>query len=200
MAKHKTASAYKRIIAFVIDMFIVSIIISICTVNTNTYKSRNDLDKKMNEFANNYVSGKISTDEYMSQYADIIYRSNKLEFNNNILYAVVLVGYFIMFQYMNDGRTIGKQLTKIKIVNKDNSSVRFHQLLIRSLIIDEILGVIVNILLVIMGNKMFFLVGYSLVSVMLNVLVFVTVFMVLYRKDRLGVHDIITKSKVIEDK
>jgi uncharacterized RDD family membrane protein YckC len=100
---------------------------------------------------------------------------------------------------MNGGRSIGKQLMKIRIVNRDNNDVSLIQVIIRSLLIDEILGVLVNIVMVCICGKNLFLIGYSFVSIILNLFIIISIFMLLYRKDKLALHDMISYSKVIRE-
>lgn len=194
----KTASFFERAIAFVIDMFIVGMIVSICTMGFSTRRLDN-LNDKLNVTMNNYVNGKIESLEYIEEYSEIIYDINKAQFNYNVVYLVILVGYFIFFQYMNDGRSIGKQLMKLRIVGKDNNSVSFIQIVIRTFLIDEIFSVLVNVILVSFCGKVIFLFGYSIVSIIENLLIFISIFMLLYRKDKLALHDLISHSMVVRD-
>lgn len=193
------ASFYKRAIAQFIDMFIVGIIIGIITISFST--SRIDkLNTEVNSLMNDYVSGDINSQEYIEKYIDLTYDINKASVNTNLIYLVVCIGYFLIFQYLNKGATIGKKLMKIKIVNNDNTDINFIQMFIRTSIINEIIPMTMMLILVFVSSGINFFIGYSLISFTENLFVIACILMILIRKDNLALHDILSRSMVIEDK
>ena len=59
---------------------------------------------------------------------------------------------------------------------------------------------IMLIILVFVSRGVSFFIFYSLISFIENIFILVCVFMILYRKDKLAIHDIMSRSMVIEDK
>ena len=78
-------------------------------------------------------------DLYLKEYKDTYYKLDKYSFIYNITYVIVTLLYFIGFNIITDGVTLGKKLVRLKIVNnKDrNSKVSLISYLIRYLIIYE---------------------------------------------------------------
>lgn len=193
------ASFVKRAVAQIIDMFIVSIIISIISMSFSTSRIEK-LNDEVNNLMNDYVSGDIDSKEYITKYIDITYDINKASINTNLVYLVVCIGYFLIFQYLNKGATIGKKFMKIRIVNNDNTDITFLQMFIRTSIINEILPMIMIFVLIFLTSGISFFIGYSLISFIENIFVIICIFMILCRKDNLALHDIMSRSMVIEEK
>lgn len=193
------ASFIKRAVAQIIDMFIVSIIISIISMSFSTSRIEK-LNDEVNNLMNDYVSGDIDSKEYITKYIDITYDINKASINTNLVYLVVCIGYFLIFQYLNKGATIGKKFMKIRIVNSDNKDITFLQMFIRTSIINEILPMIMIFVLIFLTSGISFFIGYSLISFIENIFVIICIFMILCRKDNLALHDIMSRSMVIEEK
>ena len=193
------ASFIKRAVAQIIDMFIVSIIISIISMSFSTSRIEK-LNDEVNNLMNDYVSGDIDSKEYITKYIDITYDINKASINTNLVYLVVCIGYFLIFQYLNKGATIGKKFMKIRIVSNDNTDITFLQMFIRTSIINEILPMIMIFVLIFLTSGISFFIGYSLISFIENIFVIICIFMILCRKDNLALHDIMSRSMVIEEK
>ena len=188
-----------RGMAFVIDMFIVSFIVSIITINFNTTKI-NNLNKEANDVMNNFAKGDILVDDYIDNYSSIIYDINKASFSINLVYLVVSIVYFIIFQFMNDGATIGKRVMGLRVRNNDGSNCNVIQLFVRSSIVDNIIVLLMEMLLLLVNNNMLFVILFGFINLFANLFMIICVFMVLYRKDNLSLNDILSKSQVIYDK
>ena len=193
------ASFGKRAMAQLIDMFIVGIIIGIISMGFSTSRIEK-LNDEANSLMNDYVSGDISSKEYLSNYMDITYDMNRASLDSNLVYLAICIGYFLIFQYLNRGATIGKSLMRIRVVSSDGSDIGFIQMFIRTSIINEILPMIMLIILVFVSRGVSFFIFYSLISFIENIFILVCVFMILYRKDRLAIHDIMSRSMVIDSK
>ena len=104
----------------------------------------------------------------------------------------------MIFQYLNDGASIGKKLMKIKIVSNDNSKVNFLQMFIRTSIVSDIITNIMILILVYMTSNMKFFVGSGIINFVCNMFIIISVFMLIFRKDNLTLNDMMSKSCVIE--
>ena len=195
----KKASFKKRALAYIIDMFIVSIIISIMSYNLNTTKV-DKLNREANNLMKDYVNGEVSTDKYIKDYASINYDISRETAINTGIYLVVCIGYFLVFQYLNEGASIGKKLVGIKIVSNDNKRVSFLQMFIRTSIVDDIISNIMILILIYMTSNMNFFMGYGIINLVCNLFIIISVFMIIYRKDKLALNDFMSKSYVMEVK
>ncbi|MBR3161211.1 MAG: RDD family protein [Bacilli bacterium] len=190
---------FKRLMAFMIDMLIVSLIVSLVLTGKDT-SINEKRSRELMKVINDYSSEKITMDEYLDKYSGILYEINEDNYNENVVYLIVSIGYFLVFQYLNKGATIGKSLMKIRIVAKKKKTVSLWQLLIRVSLVNEILAMVLLLLLVKTSSGIPFLIGYGLVSLARNIIVVVCGIVMFIRKDNKGIHDIISDSEVIYDK
>lgn len=195
----KKAGFKKRALAYIIDMFIVSVIISVMSYNINTTKI-DKLNKEADSLMKDYVNGEVSTDKYIKDFASINYDISRESSVNTGIYLVVCIGYFLVFQYLNDGASIGKKLVGIKIVSNDNKKVSFLQMFIRTSIVNDIINNSMILILIYMTSNMNYFIGYGIINFICNLFVIVCIFMIIYRKDKLALNDIMSKSYVMEVK
>lgn len=193
----KKANFYKRLVAYTIDMFIVGLVISIISYNFDTTRLEKLSDKSI-KLMNSFTNGDISSDKYFFEYADILYKVNKANVNSNLLGLVIYVGYFVLFQFFNGGATIGKKLLKIKVVSQGGGEVSLWQMIVRTSIINGIVPLALSLILVFTTKGLVFLTLSSVVGLFENIFVIICVFMLLYKSDCLSLHDIMSKSVVIE--
>lgn len=188
----------KRLIAYVIDIFVISLLISIITINYSNSKI-DDYYVEIDNIASDYFSGSIGMEEYLERFETVIYNIEKSSVVTNCIYLVIGIGYFVIFQYLNNGQTIGKKFMHIKIIDKNGMNVGLREIILRTCIINEILPNILSLILIIMCGERTFFLGYTMISVIENVFIFVSVVMVLYRSDNRGLHDIIAGTYVVDE-
>ena len=195
----KHANLKKRIMAYIIDMFIVSMIISIVTVGYDNSRLDN-LNKELDDVSSSYFNGDISSDKYIESVAGISYDVNKANVVSNTLYVVVCVGYFVLFQYLNGGCSIGKKLMHIRIVNKSGGNVNLFSMFVRTSVVNDIVPTVLifGLLYLVSGVSYMFFCG--IINFISFVYMIVSIFMIRFRDDRLSINDIMSGSIVIEDK
>ncbi len=189
-------SFFRRLGAFFIDSFIISFFISIITFG---FEVDNSLIKQTTDLANDYLNEKISVEEYNEKIIDINYQLQKESVWINGISASLYIGYFIIFAYLNKGQTLGKKMLKLRIVGKDGKPAKFVNILIRSLFIYGILSTIYATIFVNFLNANNFFIGESAVYTFEWFSMVIILFMVLYRKDRRGLHDMIAGTSVIKE-
>ena len=119
----------------------------------------------------------------------------------NIISCVITIGYYIVFTYLNKGQSIGKKLLKIKIVDKETKEApSIKAIILRSIIIYSIISGLFNIIFINLLNKNIYFIGYNFLATIEEILIIVSAFMILYRKDKRGLQDIIAKTEVIEER
>ena len=195
--KH-SASFLKRFLAQVIDIFVVSLIIGVVTMGFDTDRI-DKLSVEANNVMNSYLDGDVGVEDYVLDYVDIMYDINRAQFGSNLMYLLVCVGYFLIFQFLNGGQTLGKKLLKIRVVGKDGGKLSFIQMFVRCSVVNEIVPMAMILLLIFVSTGMTFFVIYSIIGFVLNLFVIICAFMILYRKDRLGLHDIMSRSVVVDE-
>ena len=194
------AHFYKRVLAYLIDSIIVSLAISIITglflANNNIAMLQDELNSVMNLV----IDGAISIEVYINRALDISYDIQYQTIGHNIVTFTICVLYYIIFQFKNDGRTIGKKLMKIKIVGNGSSIVTMDDIAKRSLIINGLAISMIELIGILILNKTIFLQLIFVTSIVKFIITTTTIFMILYRKDGRGLHDLFANTKVIIDK
>lgn len=190
------ANFIQRALAYLLDIFILSFIFSIITIG---FKPNSDIEKKYNEVYDNYIKGEITAEQYLDEYTDVLYDMQKANALPNAINTVLIIVYFIVFQYLNKGQTIGKKLLKIKIVNEDKKEISLKQMLIRGIMIYSILSSLINIILFFNVSRKVYMTSYLTIGAIETLILFLSAIFILYRNDKKALHDIVSKSIVIKE-
>lgn len=189
----------KRAFAYIIDLMLILIISSLFAgieaLNPNEEKYEETYNQYKTMISNASDINSINNEEVIN----ITYDMSKYGISIEIINLVVTVLYFVVFQYLNNGKTLGKTLMKIKVVSKDGKKIKFYQILLRSLIINSILSLFVLILILLFCSKSIYLLSSRYIQFIDMTLVFVSIIMILFRQDGRGLHDIIASTEVIYD-
>lgn len=203
MKSEENAYFIKRLGALILDMIIVSIVVSMLTFFVNNNSNYEKLTKEYNDVMEQAMDKKTSPKEYkklLSKASDISYDLSKQTVVVSFVSLTMYILYFIVFQFYNKGQTIGKKLMKIKIESNDGKDLTMNQLAVRSLIINSILANLILLAVIILGSKDVYFVSSTTVSMIQYIIIFTTAIMILFRKDKRGLHDVITNTKVINEK
>lgn len=190
------ANFIQRALAYLLDIFILSFIFSIITIG---FKPNTDIEKKYNEVYDNYIKGEITAEQYLDEYTDVLYDMQKANALPNAINTVLIIAYFIVFQYLNKGQTIGKKIMKIKIVNEDKKDISITQMLIRGIMIYSILSSLINIILFFNVSRKVYMTSYLSIGAIESLILFLSAIFILYRNDKKALHDIVSKSIVIKE-
>ena len=192
------ASFWKRLAAYIIDIMIVSIIVTIVCLAIPKKESK--VEEKLDELSNQLVAGEITSIEYIEKYENLLYEDQKNNIIENTVNIVLILAYFVVFQYMNKGQTLGKKLLHIKVVDKNNNSpVKIYKGLLRSLFILNIISGLIAVILINFTGKNTYMNIYMTITEIEALLIFVSAIFILYRKDGRGLHDLIANTMVIEE-
>ena len=190
------ANFIQRALAYLLDIIIVVLIFSIITIG---FKPNTEIEKKYNEVYDNYIKGEITAEQYLDEYTDVLYDMQKANALPNTINTVLIIVYFIVFQYLNKGQTIGKKLLKIKIVNEDKKEISPKQMLIRGIMIYSILSSLINIILFFNISRKIYMTSYLTIGGIETLILFLSAIFILYRNDKKALHDIVSKSIVIKE-
>jgi len=192
------ASFLERIGAYIIDTLIVSVIASlICYSLPSTENNVDDVISSLNQ---KYVAGEITSEEFYSEYNDLLYQNQKDTIIPTSVSLVLTIGYFVVFQYMNKGQTLGKKLLKLKVVDKEtNKPTTITKGFIRSVIVLGIASSIMNLILINIVNKETYIPCYLTISVIETIFIVVSVILVIFKEDGRGLHDKMASTTVIKE-
>ena len=193
----------RRIMAFIIDSIIVSIIASsissIKYINPDIDKYNETYDSYV-EFINNSLKTSDASNIMDSEeYQEIAYNLSYYGKYSSLISLVVSILYYIGFQYITKGYTGGKKLLRIK-VEAEKGKLKIQNIIVRSLIINGIITSTLSLLIIFLLNKDLFFKMQSFVELLSMGLIFVSFAMMLTREDGKGLHDLIAKTKVVYDK
>ncbi len=189
----------KRFLAYLIDSIFITIILTLIyqiTFINPYYDEYIEYSKKHLENQNiNDILEYTNSDEFDENlYALANY--GKVYF---IVDSVIIIGYFVFFQKFNNGQTLGKKLMKIKITNMDNKELSIKVMFIRSIFIYEILANLLRFIYIFTSPSVVsYSLGDSIVLNLFSIIFWICLFMVLFTKDHRGLHEKISKTKVID--
>lgn len=191
------ATFFERVGAYLIDIIIVSIILNIICLGFNNYTS--STEKKIEDLDNKFLESEITNEEYLNEYKELLYDYQKENTLQSGISVALTIAYFVVFQYMNKGQTIGKKLLKIKVVDKtSNKEISIIKGLLRSCIILSIISNLILLLIPYILNANVFIYSYLILIVLDGILVLTSAMFILYRKDNCGLHDLLTNTIVIK--
>jgi len=195
----KNAAFIERLGAFLIDFMIISIVVSFITypfVNNSNYRK---LNEEATELIEKYQNGDIKPNTYINRAADINYDIARQTGLSSVISVIVFALYFIVYQYQKDGQTIGKKLLKIRIVKSDSTELTINDIMFRALIVDFILYNSIALCIMLFVNKNAYFYTVMIFEVIQWIVLFISAIMILSRKDKRGLHDIITHTEVIKE-
>ncbi len=204
---------YRRISAFLIDIFLVTFVSTIFSSISYVNPFIENYKVAYDEYRENYKSESESVltnptiknvVDYSNKMSKQIYKIDYSMLFNNIYYLVFSFLYFVLFAYFTNGQTLGKKLFKLKIVRQDGEKVKLSNLMLRTLLSGSSIFMGVNIiviiqllLLMIPQNQVYF---YAiLLSSMISYVIEIIGLVLLFSKEHRSLDDIIGSTKVIDE-
>lgn len=192
------ATFYARLGSYILDIVILSLILSVICAGLGNNAS--NTEKLMTKLDNKLLESEVTPEEYLDEYTSLLYDYQKENVLESGISVALTIAYFVVFQYMNKGQTIGKKLLKIRVVDKDTKKpTTILKGLLRSFIVFSILsGVLCIIFIYILNSNNYFTV-YSILLFLEGIFTLTTIMLVLYKKDGRGLHDMMANTIVIKE-
>ena len=190
------ASASKRLCAYFIDAIIVSIIFNCIVMLVPTNRNITVLQSELTTLNEEYLKEDMAIEVYTNRYASIISSLDKENVLVAIIDILVLLGYFVLVPYYWDGKTIGMKLFKIRI-KKEKEKLSLNDLIIRCLIINGIGCSMISLCFVYILPDYPYFVLSTILGIIQLLLVIISGFMVIYRHDKRGIHDLVSGTGVV---
>ena len=190
---------FPRLVAYIIDVTLVSIVCSGILFLFPKNENYSKYLKEYQEVQTNFIDNKIEADEYIHKVADITYDIDYSNVLSMIVEVVLLILYFIVFQFYNKGQTFGKKLMKLRVVNNNGNELTLNQVTCRALIIDSILINLFMIAALLFSGRNYYYYASLSLQILSGIIIFFTLMMIFFRKDGRGLHDVVTGTKVIQE-
>ena len=186
----------KRFLAYLIDIILVGTIMGIISAIFTT-KNATVLSNQFLELNEQVINTKLDFGIYYSRVADITLSLDRENFMINIINYVIIILYFVVLPLYKNGQTLGKKIFKIKIVREDKEDLTANELIIRNIVVNGLLNTFLAFCLVFLLSGFEYFTITSILGFIQFILVVVSACMIIFRKDKKGLHDIITKTKVV---
>ncbi len=167
-------------------------------------------DKKYDEFFEKYVNKELKEDKdkeemydkfiaYCTDYIDKkVYEITKLNIVNYSIQVVLVVLYFGVLQFFLKGRTIGKKLLRLQVVdNKDEEKeISIGKYILRSLFVTTSIFSVVNSILAICLKENSYLGMVTYYNYLVQAYSLIMLMFILFRDDQKGFHDLLLGTRV----
>ena len=187
----------QRFLAFLLDIFLISIVASIISYPFLDIDSIQKLNESSAEVMENYATGKINQKEYFNESSTISYELARKQGVNTLIIIFLNILYFVVYQIKNNGQTLGKQILKIRVVDSSNRDLSMNQMIFRALIINSILLDMISFGVLIFANQSSYFYGVSFLAFIQFCILSVSTFMIMFGKDRRGLHDLVAHTDVV---
>lgn len=187
----------QRFLAFLLDIVLVSVVASFISYPFLDMDSIQKLNESSVEVMENYTSGKIDEKEYFNESSTISYELARKQGVNTLVIIFLNILYFVVYQIKNNGQTLGKQILKIRVVDSSNRDLSMNQMIFRALIINSILLDMISFGVLIFANQSSYFYGVSFLAFIQFCILSVSTFMIMFGKDRRGLHDLVAHTDVV---
>lgn len=195
-----TSLFFKRAGAYVFDLLIISLVVSLFSYIPFLNPNRLMYSEKYNELVmvrEQLDQNEISMEEYEQAYRPIAYQIYRLNTNYVIIDLVCIFLYFVIFQYFFHGQTLGKRFFQIRVVRNDEKEAGFVNYFLRSIVLSNMLITIALQAIVYIFSVDNYYSIYSNVNLVGSIILYVILFMALVRQDGRGLHDFVGNTKVV---
>lgn len=193
---------FKRIIAYIIDVIIVSAIVSLISsikFFNPTIEQYNTSYSQYEQVSEQVLASEsnIDPDHIISEISPYYYKVQKYQLPRNVIHIFCIIGYFIIFNLLNNGQTLGKKLMKIRIV-ANKGTLTWKNYVIRNIIFNELLlNILLCAMVFLIKDKTFYL--FSMIATYVSTaILIIDVLMMIFRKDKRSLHDVLSNTNVIE--
>ena len=200
MMNKKKPYVYKRIIAYIIDLIIVTLISGMLSIVLTNNEKYNQDSEKLIELTKKVTSSEIDTEEYYREFDELNYDLTKDSVDVTIITIGVSIVYFVVFSYFCNGITLGKYIVKLRIVSNNGKALNILNYFLRSLVIDLILSHTTSVILINLWSKEVFIKYYSKVSNVFTVLLLISFIIIMYRNDGRGIEDFMGNTRIVNMK
>lgn len=190
---------YKRLIAYILDMLIIYIISSFIfmIVFRNDYQKYTEATEDYFNNITNIAKETKDRNKMVDNVNEISYNYIKLGTTQTIFVITTEIIYFIFIQFFLNGQTLGKKLLKIKIVPLEGEKLEAGLFVLREIVLLVIPIRVIDLIALLTTGMNTYLKINNLTSNLNSIISILIIGTILFRQDERGIHDLISKTKVI---
>ncbi len=185
-----------------IDYLVVTVIIYGVMLLPFVNPHKEEYNTKYNEVIRvneQYQNNEISSEDFNSALKPIAYDLYRLNGSYVIVSTICFIGYFVIFQFLYKGQTIGKKIFKLKLESANDKPLSMVNYFVRAIILYNILIPIIELIIVFTMNSENYFNVYQNVNLVSYIIMYITLFFMLVRTDGRGLHDILANTIVKEE-
>lgn len=192
---------FKRLGAYIIDILIVTIIASILSnIGTLNYQMEKYMDtyNKIIKVTEKYEKKEIKKVEYTKEMEKLTYKLDKNSTITSIISLACIIGYFGIFQYSQNGRTLGKRIFKLQVIKNKEGNLNLINYLLRCLILNNIIFTVSRLILISTLSQNTYMSIYKYITNSQSIFQLLIIVSVLLSREGRGIHDLLAGTKVID--
>ena len=187
----------QRLLAFLLDAIIVSLIASFITALIPINDTAAKLYGEQTTIMENYLNQEISMEDYVNQMVDISYDISRQTVVLTIVNIVIYLIYYVIIPVYQNGQTLAKKLFKIRVKKCDDSLLSMNDMLFRSMINNSIFYNIICLCLIFFLNKTTYLSVNTFLSILQYGVLIISALMIGFTKSKQGLHDKLVGTEVV---
>lgn len=187
----------RRLIAYLIDFAFIAAILMILANFIPKSADFDFLNQDMNALTEQAMNNEITFESYLREYTNYLREIDKVNVLYNSISLIIIIIYYSIIPIFTSC-TLGKYIMKLKIERKDKKKLNFYNLILRSIIDQGLLLSLITIIMAQLVSNKTYLITIFILGIIQILLVIISGFMILYRRDARGLQDIISNSKIVK--
>ena len=186
----------KRLFAFILDLFIVSLITSIIfslPVFDKYNSAYTEAGREVLEYFNTIGSGSVDKEVL----DNLLYKLTYTSRISSIIELAITILYFGVLQFVMNGQTLGKKLMKIQVQPNKGDTLNPGLFMLRMVILNNIIFNLITTIGLIKFDKATSLTINSYCSYGILIVNLLIIGTIIFRDDERGLHDLIANTKVV---
>lgn len=187
----------RRLIAYLIDFVFIAAILMILANFIPKSADFDFLNQDMNALTEQAMNNEITFESYLREYTNYLREIDKVNVLYNSISLIIIIIYYSIIPIFTSC-TLGKYIMKLRIERKDKKKLNFYNLILRSIIDQGLLLSLITIIMAQLVSNKTYLITLFILGIIQILLVIISGFMILYRRDARGLQDIISNSKIVK--
>ena len=196
--ENKKPSTVRRVIAYIIDLMIITILSGILTVVLVDNTKYEASEKEIMDLVQQFSKGEIEREDYIKQYDELNYEMTVNNLEVTMITCGMSILYFVVLCYFCNGITLGKYMLKMQIVSNNGKKLTILNYFLRSLIMNMVLSNIVTVVLIKVLPKVQFIKINTYAQNIFSIAIVLSFLFIMYRNDGRGIEDFMGNTKVID--